>query len=92
MLVPLCQSCIFFVIFPFSPGPILTDNFTKLPAAQLTKIEEKFASPSGGLIIRRFGQVEEIAPAVAFVANSKKASYMTGAVLFLDGGNTSFGN
>lgn len=61
-----------------SPGFIATDFIDDLPQEQLS--EYKKLVP-----MKRFGTPEEIADAVLFLA-SKKASYITGSVLEINGG------
>ena len=61
-----------------APGPILTDMLAALPNDQQAGYAE--AVPLG-----RLGQAEEVAAAIAFLA-SDAASYITGAVLPVDGG------
>ena len=61
-----------------APGFIVTDMTDKIP--EDVKNGMLHAIPLG-----RFGQAEEIAKAVAFLA-SDKASYITGQVLKVDGG------
>ncbi|MGZ0185264.1 MAG: 3-oxoacyl-ACP reductase FabG [Acidimicrobiales bacterium] len=61
-----------------APGPILTDMLAALPNDQQAAYAE--AVPLG-----RLGQAEEVAAAIAFLA-SDAASYITGAVLPVDGG------
>jgi|TARA_B110000240_G_scaffold148120_1_gene163826 3-oxoacyl-[acyl-carrier protein] reductase len=61
-----------------APGPILTDMLAALPDDQQAAYAE--AVPLG-----RLGQAEEVAAAIAFLA-SDAASYITGAVLPVDGG------
>lgn len=61
-----------------SPGFIATDFITDLSAEQLAGYKKMVP-------MRRFGTPEEVAEAVLFLA-SKKASYITGTVLEVDGG------
>lgn len=61
-----------------APGPILTDMLAALPDDQQAAYAE--AVPLG-----RLGQAEEVAAAITFLA-SDAASYITGAVLPVDGG------
>ncbi len=61
-----------------SPGPILTDMLAALPEEQQVSYAE--AVPLG-----RLGNPEEVADLISFLA-SDKASYITGAVIPVDGG------
>ena len=61
-----------------SPGPILTDMLAALPDEQQSAYAE--AVPLG-----RLGKPEEVADLISFLASSK-ASYITGAVIPVDGG------
>ncbi len=61
-----------------APGFIETDMTAKVP----DKIKEQILS---AIPVRRFGRADEIADAVSFLA-SDKASYITGAVLHINGG------
>ncbi len=61
-----------------APGFIVTDMTDALPEDAKKAVVERI--PLG-----RFGQVEDIAAAVAFLA-SPAASYITGQVLTVDGG------
>jgi 3-oxoacyl-[acyl-carrier protein] reductase len=74
-----------------NPGYILTDRLNArldLHAAERhTTREEAGLEVSKGYGIARFGQPDEIATAVAFLASST-ASYCQGAILDIDGGQT----
>lgn len=61
-----------------SPGFIATDFISDLPAEQLSSYKKMVP-------MRRFGTVEEVADAVLFLA-SKRAGYITGSVLDINGG------
>ncbi|HVX86246.1 MAG TPA: 3-oxoacyl-[acyl-carrier-protein] reductase [Phycisphaerae bacterium] len=63
-----------------APGFITTDMTDVLPQAIKDKVVEIIP-------LRRFGNVNDIASAVAFLA-SEKAAYITGQVLAVDGGMT----
>ena len=67
-----------------SPGPIETPIYAKmgLPEEQLEAMGKQIA---GQVPLGRFGEPEEVAEALAFVA-SDAASYMNGADLAIDGG------
>lgn len=61
-----------------APGFIKTEMTDSLP-------EEVKASMGGQIPLKRFGEAEDVAEAVAFLA-SDAASYITGQVLHVDGG------
>lgn len=63
------------------PGPILT------PLTEPFKEDLAYARLLAGNPLRRRGRPEEIADAVAFLL-SERASYITGALLPVDGGNS----
>ena len=67
-----------------SPGPIATPIFGKLG---MTKegVDELAGAILGRVPMKRLGQAEDIANAVAFLASSQ-ASYITGVELNVDGG------
>lgn len=71
------------------PGYFRTDRVTSLAADQAKregkKLEDVMASRVATAPMRRMGEPEELAAAVAFLA-SERASYITGAVLAVDGG------
>ena len=60
-----------------APGPVYTDGASPERIEQLGKTT----------LMGRAAEVEEIAEVIAFVA-SDKASYLTGAVIAVDGGRT----
>lgn len=67
-----------------SPGPIITPGFEKtgLPKEALDEFAKNVLTQ---VPMKRFGQPEEIASTVAFLA-SKDSSYITGVELNVDGG------
>jgi NAD(P)-dependent dehydrogenase (short-subunit alcohol dehydrogenase family) len=70
-----------------APGPIATPIFGRTGLTE-EQIEGFKAGISGRVPLRRIGQPEEIAAAVAFLA-SADASYITGVELHVDGGMAS---
>jgi 3-oxoacyl-[acyl-carrier protein] reductase len=74
-----------------NPGSIATERLQtrirSFAAEQNISIEEAMIQMAEKLNIARFGQPEEIARTVAFLASSQ-ASYIQGAVLDVDGGAT----
>ena len=67
-----------------SPGPIATPIFGKLGMAK-EAVDELAGVILGRVPMKRLGQVEDIANAVAFLA-SPQAAYITGVELNVDGG------
>jgi NAD(P)-dependent dehydrogenase (short-subunit alcohol dehydrogenase family) len=63
-----------------APGPIDTDMLSRFAGNA-----ERKAGLAGGVPLRRLGQPEEIAQAIAFLA-SRASSFMTGQVVGVDGG------
>lgn len=61
-----------------APGVVLTDIFSNTPK----DIVDSFAAKT---ILKRLAKPEEIAEAVLFLA-SDKASYITGTIIYVDGG------
>jgi len=67
-----------------APGPIVTPIFGRLGLPK--EVIDEFAKNMIGKVpLKRFGQPEEVAAAVAFLASSD-ASYITGEELHVDGG------
>jgi NAD(P)-dependent dehydrogenase (short-subunit alcohol dehydrogenase family) len=67
-----------------APGPIVTPILGRTGMPQAA-IDEFTASITAQVPMKRFGQPEEVAGAVAFLA-SQDASYITGVELNVDGG------
>src|SRR5580700_4518001 len=69
------------------PGPIFTPFHQRRIAASGETIEQYNAKAAQGTMLKRPGRAEEVAAAILFLA-SDDASYVTGALLFVDGGMT----
>lgn len=65
-----------------APGPIDTGLLT-----QFTGTDKRKAATAAGVPLQRIGQPEEVAQTILFLA-SDKASFITGAVIAVDGGKT----
>ena len=68
------------------PGRIRTERFMKVEASHGGDLDERVARMSAEVPIGRLGEPGEVADAVVFLA-SERASYITGSVLSVDGGN-----
>jgi len=69
------------------PGPIFTPFHQRRLAASGESVEQYNAKAAQGTMLKRPGRAEEVAAAILFLA-SDDASYVTGALLFVDGGMT----
>ena len=69
------------------PGPIFTPFHARRLAASGETVEQYNAKAAQGTMMKRPGRAEEVASAILFLA-SDDASYVTGALLFVDGGMT----
>ncbi|HEX4617109.1 MAG TPA: SDR family oxidoreductase [Stellaceae bacterium] len=69
------------------PGPIFTPFHERRIAAAGETVEQYNAHAARGTMLKRPGRAEEVAAAILFLA-SDDASYVTGALLFVDGGMT----
>ena len=69
------------------PGPIFTPFHARRIAAAGKTVEQYNARAAQGTMLKRPGRAEEVAAAILFLA-SDDASYVTGALLFVDGGMT----
>lgn len=65
-----------------APGPV----DTPLESSAFTSGDFDVLA-SAGVPMQRVAQPEEIAPAVLFLADNQQASYITGAILPVDGGD-----
>lgn len=68
------------------PGRIHTERFMKVEKSHGGDTEARIARMSAEVPMGRLGQPDEVADAVVFLA-SERASYITGSVLSVDGGN-----
>jgi NAD(P)-dependent dehydrogenase (short-subunit alcohol dehydrogenase family) len=69
------------------PGPIFTPFHARRIAAAGETVEQYNVRAAQGTMLKRPGRAEEVAAAILFLA-SDDASYVTGALLFVDGGMT----
>ena len=69
------------------PGPIFTPFHARRLEASGETFEQYNARAAQGTMMKRPGRAEEVAAAILFLA-SDDASYVTGALLFVDGGMT----
>ena len=69
------------------PGPIFTPVHARRLVAAGETVEQYNAKAAHGTMMKRPGRAEEVAAAILFLA-SDDASYITGALLFVDGGMT----
>ena len=69
------------------PGPIFTPFHARRIEAAGETVEQYNAKAAAGTMMKRPGRAEEVASAILFLA-SDDASYVTGALLFVDGGMT----
>ena len=69
------------------PGPIFTPFHARRIAAAGETVEQYNAQAARGTMMKRPGRPEEVASGILFLA-SDDASYVTGALLFVDGGMT----
>jgi 3-oxoacyl-[acyl-carrier protein] reductase len=75
-----------------APGRIATDRLKQLDAANAERtgrsVDDVAAAARAGIPAGRYGEIEEFAAAAVFLA-SEKASFMTGSILRVDGGQIS---
>ncbi|MFN4088273.1 MAG: SDR family NAD(P)-dependent oxidoreductase [Alphaproteobacteria bacterium] len=69
------------------PGPIFTPFHARRIEAAGQTVEGYHADAAGRTMLRRAGTAEEVAACILFLA-SDDASYVTGSMLFVDGGMT----
>jgi NAD(P)-dependent dehydrogenase (short-subunit alcohol dehydrogenase family) len=69
------------------PGPIFTPFHARRIAAAGETVEQYNTRAAQGTMLKRPGRPEEVAAAILFLS-SDDASYVTGALLFVDGGMT----
>lgn len=75
-----------------APGRIATDRLKQLDAANAERtgrsVDDVAAAARAGIPAGRYGEIEEFGAAAVFLA-SEKASFMTGSILRVDGGQIS---
>ena len=69
------------------PGPIFTPFHQRRLEATGESVEQYNARAAQGTMLKRPGRADEVAAAILFLA-SDDASYVTGTLLFVDGGMT----
>jgi NAD(P)-dependent dehydrogenase (short-subunit alcohol dehydrogenase family) len=69
------------------PGPIFTPFHARRIAAAGRSVESYNEDAAGRTMLRRPGTADEVASCILFLA-SDDASYVTGSLLFVDGGMT----
>ncbi len=69
------------------PGPIFTPFHQRRIEAAGETVDQYNAKAAQGTMLKRPGRADEVAAAILFLA-SDDASYVTGALLFVDGGMT----
>ncbi len=69
------------------PGPIFTPFHARRIAAAGTSVDQYNADAASRTMMKRPGTADEVAACILFLASSD-ASYMTGSLLFVDGGLT----
>jgi 2-hydroxycyclohexanecarboxyl-CoA dehydrogenase len=72
---------------PRTAGPAITPFHARRIEAAGETVEQYNAKAAQGTMLKRPGRAEEVASAILFLA-SEDASYVTGALLFVDGGMT----
>ncbi len=68
------------------PGRIMTDRFITVESSYGIPLEERLATQTSEIPLRRLGTPREVADAITFLS-SARAAYITGSVLSVDGGN-----
>jgi 3-oxoacyl-[acyl-carrier protein] reductase len=68
------------------PGRVMTERFLSVEASHGGSLEDRIAKLAAEVPLRRLGRPGEVADAVLFLCSSR-ASYITGSVVSVDGGN-----
>ena len=77
-------------VHALGPGPIFTPFHHRRIAASGETVEQYNAKAAQGTMLKRPVRAEEVAAAILFLA-SNDASYVTGALLFVDDRGMAFG-